>query len=891
MPGSALAKVASFSGGAAFVLGATALIGWITGLRILASVRPDYCPMAPDTGVLFLVYGAIVFSGAHTKGRGTVRTLAVAFAGIAAVYGALKFAGSLLGADLTFGSFLFPAAEKLGPFAFGRMSPYSGLLFFLCGASLLVRILGRDRSGLRNGASILGLVVLVVGGVATTVYLFGSPFLYGGRPAPLAATTAAAFLFLGLGVTAASGKEAIVVRELSGPSARARLLRGILPVIVLAILLDGLLGARLADAVDVNRALLSAGLTLAFMAVTIVVIVRIARSVFRRAEKAESERLRAEEAMRESEERYRSLIENMREGVAYCRMLYDDEGRPADFVYLAVNPAFERLTGLKDVIGRPVTDVIPGIKEKTPELFEAYGRVASTGRAEKFEIDFKPLDAWLSISVYSPGLGHFVAIFDDITFRKRAEENLRESEKRYRLLAENMKDVVWTLDPETMHFTYVSPSVEALRGYTPEEVIARSVYDALVPEGQKVIRQLIGSGLAQFLANPGGDHSYINQVEQPCKDGSTVPTEVVTRFYRDEETGKVLVHGVTRETTGRARAEQALRRSEERFRQIAENADEFIWEVDANGFYTYANPVVEKILGYKPEDLVGKVRFYDLFASDVREELKAGALAAFAQKASFQSFVNPNLRKDGVLVIMETSGSPIVDEAGNLVGYRGADNDITERVRAEEALRDSVKQTEVLMKELQHRVKNSLAVVSGLLGLGLETLTDERAKGIFTETRSRIRSIASLYEQLYSTEDPVSVDLGRYIRQLAESLFKTYVPGTRGIRLKTTLAEVRMDTKRAVPLGLILNELVTNSLKYAYPAGATGEVRIDLARSGDTVALGVSDDGPGLPAGFDLMASGGMGWSLVRMLTEEIGGELSLPAGAQGTRVLIRFKP
>lgn len=195
------------------------------------------------------------------------------------------------------------------------------------------------------------------------------------------------------------------------------------------------------------------------------------------------------------------------------------------------------------------------------------------------------------------------------------------------------------------------------------------------------------------------------------------------------------------------------------------------------------------------------------------------------------------------------------------------------------------------MKELQHRVKNSLAMVSGLLNIGREALTDERAKGMFTETRSRIRSIATLYEQLYSTEDPVSVELGRYIRQLAESLFGTYVPGTRGIRLKMTLVKVRLDTKRAVPLGLILNELVTNSLKYAYPEGVTGEVRIALERSGDTVTLGVSDDGPGLPRGFDPKTSGGMGWSLIRMLAEEICGELIIPPGPRGVRVLIRFKP
>ncbi|KCZ71451.1 PAS domain S-box [Candidatus Methanoperedens nitroreducens] len=140
-----------------------------------------------------------------------------------------------------------------------------------------------------------------------------------------------------------------------------------------------------------------------------------------------TERKRTEQALLESEQRYRSLFENMLHGFAYCKMLFDDRGRPVDFIYLNVNSAFERLTGLKNVVGKKVTEIIPGIKESYPELFEIYGRVALTGRPEKFEIDFKPLGIWLSISVYSTQREHFVAVFDNITERKLAEEELRRS--------------------------------------------------------------------------------------------------------------------------------------------------------------------------------------------------------------------------------------------------------------------------------------------------------------------------------------------------------------------------------------------------------------------------------------------------------------------------------
>ena len=139
----------------------------------------------------------------------------------------------------------------------------------------------------------------------------------------------------------------------------------------------------------------------------------------------------AQEALRASQERFRSLFDSMLEGVAYCRMLFDEDGRPNDWLYLDVNPAFERLTGLKDMVGRRVVEAIPGIRESNPELFEAYGRVATSGRPDELEIDFSPLNMWLRISVFSPQDQHFVAVFEDISERKRADQ------KRQRVLEES----------------------------------------------------------------------------------------------------------------------------------------------------------------------------------------------------------------------------------------------------------------------------------------------------------------------------------------------------------------------------------------------------------------------------------------------------------------------
>ena len=155
------------------------------------------------------------------------------------------------------------------------------------------------------------------------------------------------------------------------------------------------------------------------------------------------ERKKAEEALRKSEEEYSSLFDNMMDGFAYCEMMFDEAGKPVDFVYLQINDAFESITGLKRdlVVGKKVTQAIPGIKEANPELFETYGRVALTRKKEKFEVFFKPLSMWLSISVYSPRKGYFAAVFEDITERKLVQGLLEERTAQVEEYAQQMEQL------------------------------------------------------------------------------------------------------------------------------------------------------------------------------------------------------------------------------------------------------------------------------------------------------------------------------------------------------------------------------------------------------------------------------------------------------------------
>ena len=211
-----------------------------------------------------------------------------------------------------------------------------------------------------------------------------------------------------------------------------------------------------------------------------------------------------------------------------------------------------------------------------------------------------------------------------------------------------------------------------------------------------------------------------------------------------------------------------------------------------------------------------------------------------------------------------------------------------QRMRDEASLHRLLSQRTILMKELHHRVKNNLGIISGLLSLEKERITDEKSRLILADMRSRISSITGIYEQLYLSDDVAHIELHIYIRDLADSIINSYLPDTGRIILGTELAEIKLETRRAVPLGLILNELITNSLKYAYPGDARGELNIRLEFSGSFACLHVSDSGAGLPVELDPYTTESMGFMLVRMLAEQIGGSVEVD-GNNGTSVNVFF--
>jgi PAS domain S-box-containing protein len=263
----------------------------------------------------------------------------------------------------------------------------------------------------------------------------------------------------------------------------------------------------------------------------------------------------------------------------------------------------------------------------------------------------------------------FTGIMADMTESKLAGAVIREKEEMYKTLVRTTTDAVTVTDLQGT-ITEVSPRAVQLYGYdAPEDLVGKSAFELIAPEDQtKALANLKLTLKEGFIRL--AEYTFLR------KDGTRFVGEFDSAVIKDADGGPRGFIATTKDVTERRRAEEALKRSEQRFRDIAEHASEWIWEVDANGIYTYSSPVVKRILGYEPEEILGK-HFYDLFPSEGREKAKEAAFDMFATKQPFRNHLNRNVHKDGHEVMISTSGVPILDADGSLLGYRGADADVT----------------------------------------------------------------------------------------------------------------------------------------------------------------------------------------------------------------------
>ncbi|MDQ5988654.1 MAG: Adaptive-response sensory-kinase SasA [Syntrophus sp. SKADARSKE-3] len=397
-------------------------------------------------------------------------------------------------------------------------------------------------------------------------------------------------------------------------------------------------------------------------------------------------------ALRKTEGLYQSLFDNMLEGFAYCRMIFD-QGHPQDFVYLDVNRSFESLTGLKNVIGKRVSEVIPGIRESDKELFEAYGRVALSGKPERFKLYVKSLQMWFSISVFCPEKEYFVVTFDVITERKRAEQALQDSEKRYRRLFESSKDGILILEADTGKVDDVNPFLLQLLGYSYDDLCGKHIWEL------GVFKDIAASREALKALQ---DNEYIRYDDLPLETakGQIIAVEFVSNVYLVDH-HKVIqcnIRDITEQKQVKEEKERILSNIQEekdRLQALINGISDEIWFANTRKQFTLANPsALHEFCMNSDMDAIDIQKFaeslevyrLDGSARPVEEAPPLRALAGEVVKNQEEIIRTP---ATGEIRYRQVSSNPIRDASGQVIGSVSVVRDITERKKMEDSLRVS----------------------------------------------------------------------------------------------------------------------------------------------------------------------------------------------------------
>ncbi len=401
-------------------------------------------------------------------------------------------------------------------------------------------------------------------------------------------------------------------------------------------------------------------------------------------------RKRAEESLRASEEKYRFLVENSKD----VTWMVDLQGR-----WTFVSSNVEKVTGYRadELIGKAIWDFLaPECRDLVRDKWRRRLRgedlpsyevmfVGKDGRPRPFEV--------VTASIVGEG-GKIVGVQGvsrDITERKQAEAALRASEEKYRFLVENSKDVTWTIDLQG-RWTFISSNVEKVAGYRVDEVIGKTLWDFLAPECHDLVRE-------RLRRRARGEDLPPYEVLMVDKDGRRIPFELVATSIVDDDGNIVGVQGVSREITERKRAEQELNESRNRYQALIETTADFIWEMDAEGRYTYCSPQMKDLWGYEPEDMIGKSPF-DVMPPEDREQALRAFMSLAQSPQPFTGLEAFSYDSQGRLISVEISGVPFFDADGRLLGYRGISRDVTERKHAQEELAESRKKYRGLVEKV-----------------------------------------------------------------------------------------------------------------------------------------------------------------------------------------------
>jgi PAS domain S-box-containing protein len=645
-----------------------------------------------------------------------------------------------------------------------------------------------------------------------------------------------------------------------------------------------------------------------------------------------TERKRAEEALRRSEEKYRNLMETANEGIWVLEWVPDAGARTT-----YVNDKMAEMLGCsqEELIGKSVRDFTD---EEGKAIFEMNMKRRQQGVNESHEFkllhkDGSPLWAHVNSKSLFDENGRFtgsMSLLTDITDRKEAEAKLKDTldnlenlvkertaelEEAYKSLKESEKGLAeaqrmahigkWEWDIAADE-AYWSDEIYRIFERSPQELAPS--YNEYLSYVHPDDRDYVVDAIKKAIN--GKTFSIDHRIILDNGEERTIHKQSEVIF--NEQNIPVRLKGIVQDITERKEAKRALELSEERYRIVTEQTGQLVYDYDAEKDTAGLAGNIEEVTGFTPDEL-GSTDL-DFWISHVHpEDLNEFLENHKKQLGSDEGPYRMEYRfrkKNGEYIYLEDNWTFLRDEQTAINRILGVIKDITERKKAEMALLNI---ETARKKEIHHRIKNNLQVISSLLDLQAEKFRDVKRVGdsevlkAFRESQDRVISIALIHEELHEGKGNDRLNFSPYLHRLVENLFQTYTLGNMDISLNMDLEEnVFFDMDTAVPLGLIVNELVSNSLKYAFRGRDKGLIRVRMSREENRRSLNsrygsrkeeyenvnfiltVSDNGIGLPEGFSVENSDTLGIQLVTTLVDQLDGEIELNEG-YGIEFIIRF--
>ena len=468
---------------------------------------------------------------------------------------------------------------------------------------------------------------------------------------------------------------------------------------------------------------------------------------------------------------------------------------------------------------------------------------------------------------------------DRTTALEREMVERARAERRFQLAFEEGPEPMVMVDARG-GIVLTNKQLQRVFGYTRDELARRNVEMIFPPRMRKTLRGLRDQILAD--AAIGRVETALHLVGL-AKNGNEMPIDVGLSLVQTREGPLVLA--VIRDLRERQRAEaaQAL------LAAVVDSADDAIFSVDRDTVVTAWNAGAERLYGYRAEEIVGRPVSIIFPPEEAEAELEVIRSLMDERRAMYHE---ARLRhKDGTMIDVSLARSPIRTNTGDVLGLSTIARDITARKQAEDAVRASLHEKEVLLKEIHHRVKNNLQIVTSLLSLQAGGVSDPTMAALMRETQHRVKSMALMHETLYRSGNLAALDLRPYVHELVQYLRHSYGPMLRRVTLQEDVEPLPLPIDSAIPCGLMLTELVSNAFKHAFPDSREGTLRIEgRHEDSDAYVLRVVDDGRGIPPEVDPMRSRSLGLQLVTNLARQLDAEFTRDAVDRGTSFTIRFR-